>query len=92
MSNVDYTYCSKIDNERSCLDHFLLSDNSFNIICQYECKHDGDLSDHDPITMSLDLPVDYINEHRKVKHNIRPLWDKVTEDDLLVYKENVEMC
>ena len=61
LSNVDYTYCSKSNNERSCLDHFLLSDNLFIIECQYECKHDGDnLSDHDPIIMSLDLPVDYI--------------------------------
>ena len=77
LSNVNHTCCSKINNERSCLDHFLLSDNLFNIICQYECKHDGDnLFDHDPIIMSLDLPVDYINEHRKAKHNIRPLWDK----------------
>ena len=83
MSNVDYTYCSKINNERSCLDHLLLSDNLFNIICQYECKHDGDnLSDHDPIIMSLDLPVDYINEHL--------IWDKATEDDLLVYKDNFD--
>ena len=90
-SNVDYTYCSKISKERSCLDHFLLSDNLFNIICQYECKHDGDnLTDHDPIIMSLALPVDYINEHRKVKHNIRPLWDKATEDDLRVYKDNLD--
>ena len=39
---------------------------------------------------SLYLPVDYLNEHRKVKHNIRPLWDKATEDDLLVYKDNLE--
>ena len=40
--------------------------------------------------MSLDLPVDYINEHQKVKHNIRPLWDKATEDDLLVYIDNLD--
>ena len=90
-SNVDYTYCSKINNERSCLDHVWLSDNLLNIVCQYECKHEGDnLSHHDPITMSLDLPVDYINEHRKVKHNIRSLWYKTTEDDLLVYKNNLD--
>ena len=31
-----------------------------------------------------------MNEHWKVKHNIRPLWDKTTEDDLLVYKDNLD--
>ena len=36
LSKIDYTYCSKINKERSCIDHFLLSDNLFNIICQYE--------------------------------------------------------
>ena len=36
LSKIDYTYCSKINKERSCIDHFLLSDNLFNIRCQYE--------------------------------------------------------
>ena len=44
----------------------------------------------DPIRMSLHWPVDYINEHRNVKHNIRPLWDKATKDDLLEYKDNLD--
>ena len=63
LSEVDYTYQSKINNERSIIDHFLLTDNLYNMISEYKVVHDGDnLSDHSVLQMVLQLPVEYINE------------------------------
>ena len=36
MSDVEYTYLSKINNVRSIVDHFLLTDNLFNTILTYK--------------------------------------------------------
>ena len=61
-SDVDYTFQSKINNERSIIDHFLLTGNLFNMICEYKVVRDGDnLSAHGVIQMSLQIPVEYFN-------------------------------
>ena len=55
---MDYTYQSKINNERSIIDHFLLTDNLYSMISEYKIVHDGDnLSDHSVLQM-----VEYVNE------------------------------
>ena len=60
-SNVDYTFQSKINNIRSITDHFLLTDNLFNTVCEYNVLHEGDnLSDHSVISMPLQITVQYL--------------------------------
>ena len=50
LSEIDYTYESKINNERSLIDHICVSENIFNAINEYTVLHDShNLSDHSAV-------------------------------------------
>ena len=48
------------------------------------------LSHHDPDDNVIIFSGCYTNEHGKVKHDIMPLWHKATENDLIMYKDNLD--
>ena len=55
VSTTTFSYESKINGDRSLLDHFLVSDNTFYAITEYTSLHHGqNLSDHNAIRLVLD--------------------------------------
>ena len=85
--DVDYTYLSKMNNERSVIDHFLLTDNLFNTILVYMSIHEGDnLSDHSALQLVLQLPIQYSVEQPNVGHTKRVQWHKANNDHIMQYK------
>ena len=58
LSEVDYTYRSKINDECSTLNHFIMTENIFNLVNKYNSVHEGDnLSDHSALQLHLDIPI-----------------------------------
>ena len=53
-----FSYESKANGSKSLIDHFLVSENLFNCLNNYYVEYNGsNLSDHNPICMSLSKPV-----------------------------------
>ena len=89
-SDVDYTFQSKISNGRSIIDHFILTENLFKMICEYKVMHDGDnLSDHRVIQMSLQIPVEYFNARPTSKSHVskHTPWHKASSVQLQKYRD-----
>ena len=62
LSDIDFTFENKVNGERSILDHFIVPKNVFPLITKQSVLHDVDnFSDHSPITLSVDIPIDCIN-------------------------------
>ncbi len=58
--HVDYTYESLSNGQRSCLDHFIISEALYDHVIQCNVLHDGDnLSDHDVLSLHVDLTIDH---------------------------------
>ena len=58
MSNVPFTYESKINNCQSTIDNFFVSDNLLNSVNQYRTLIDVDnFSDHYPLQMQIIIPT-----------------------------------
>ena len=61
VSTTTFSYESKINGDRSLLDHFLVSDNTFYAITEYTSLHHGKkFSDHNAIRPVLDVDVNYV--------------------------------
>ena len=61
LSDIDYTYESKINGDRSLIDHICISDNIFHAINEYKVlHHSNNLSDHSAVILSLDIDDDYV--------------------------------
>ena len=87
LSDVDFTFMSKISHDRSIIDHFLMTENLFNTICMYRSLHEGDnLSDHSVLQMQLQLPVEYSSEQDVVIRHVSPQCHKADTRQLLQYK------
>ena len=83
LSDIDFTYESKVNGERSIFDHFIVPENVFPLITKHFVLHDVDnFSDHSPIALSVDIPIDYT--HVKT-HMHKPCisWDKATDHDYI---------
>ena len=77
--DVDYTYKNEATGVLSVIDHFIVSNNLHNFINEYTATHDGDnLSDHDPIHMAIDAPVERSAEHRDEQQRHRAAWHQAT--------------
>ena len=86
LSDINFTYESEVNRERSVLDHFLVSENDFPLITKHSVLHDVDnFSDHSPIALCVDIPIDYT--HVKT-HMYKPCisWDEATDHDILRYQ------
>mgnify|MGYP000079041494 CR=1 FL=1 len=86
ISLVDYSYESKVNFDRSAIDHFIFSDKLADCITEYSVRHDGDnLSDHDPVVLKLNIPIEYANNERDRSSIPRPLWHQATKINLAQY-------
>lgn len=85
---VDYTYSNEFTRVRSTIDHFIISKNIESQLMSYVCKKDGDnLSDHDPVQLSLRVPTSISKSHSQFVFNSkRPAWHRATDRDKELYK------
>ena len=90
-SHVDYSYESKSNHSRSLVDHFVITENLFCNIVDYSVIHDGDnLSDHSPISMTLNVNVDYVINDHSVDSSYPLQWHKVSEYNIACYKDRLD--
>ena len=87
--NIDYTYESMSNHQRSCIDHFIVSEDIYDCIVTCTVLHDGDnLSDHDVVCMELSLNTIY--DMVDVEYESKPLWGKATQTNLSEYKHTLD--
>ena len=88
-----YSFESKINGSRSLLDHFVMSEMLFKQLYKADALHCGDnLSDHSAITISIDIPVEFVLENESNKYYINnkcPLWHKMSNKHLNKYQEAI---
>ena len=82
---IDYTFESKGNDNRSTIDHFCVSENLYDNVNLYNVTHAGDnLSDHSVVQMSINIQLNHvINE--KSCNNPYPLWHNATEENISQY-------
>ena len=91
VSTTTFSYESKINGDRSLLDHFLVSDSTFYAITEYTSSHHGqNLSDHKAIRLFLDIDVNYVvfSDLDSVRSQSCD-WAKATENQLELYKQQL---
>uniref|UniRef100_A0A0P4VXS2 Reverse transcriptase domain-containing protein n=1 Tax=Scylla olivacea TaxID=85551 RepID=A0A0P4VXS2_SCYOL len=90
LSTVAYTYCSKGNNFKSLIDHFLISDNISNFLQTYTTIDSvNNPSDHIAIKCVLDVTISYNVENIEHETFERICWHKANTEDILRYKELV---
>ena len=92
LNNVDFTYESKINGSRSCLDHFIITDNLLPLVSKYYSVKDVDnLSDHCAVSLTIDIPVKLIECLSYVQNNNDHInWNVVTDDYKELYCQKLE--
>lgn len=86
---VDYTFESKANSSRSILDHFIVSQNMYNCVISVKCDHSVDnASDHEPISISLDIPVESLQRDVLIEDKI--LWSNANVSDIECYKQQLD--
>lgn len=86
-STADYTYESRATGGRSLIDHFLVSDNVYELITVYDAEHKAyNPSDHSCLFMSVDLPAPNIAEEMIEDNKVKMRWDKATAADIDRYQ------
>ena len=89
QANIDYTYCNYASGATSIIDHFQLTEQAYDSICNVHVVHSGtNLSDHDPIILQMHAPhlkMKTSKECRSKKVN----WHKATVHDLDAYSDAV---
>lgn len=90
MSQVDFTFESKVNNVKSTIDHIFVGDNLCNLVTSYVSLIDVDnFSDHNPVQIKLKLSgLDKKFESfddTKI-HKSYPCWDKADANQLNSYK------
>ena len=77
---IDFTFLSNDLKTSSCLDHFIVSSNTLDIVEGAGVHHSGDsLSGHDIIWLSLSLEMTVKESKTSTSNYSRPCWDKATE-------------
>ena len=83
--HVDYTFESSANHSRSCIDHFVVSQNLLSCIVDVHTNDSVDnLSDHLPLSCMLNVDVDYVNAVRVMQST--PKWDEANEGHFAAYK------
>lgn len=91
VSNVDFTFESKIDGTRSVLDHFLFSESLARNLTSYCVTDSGEnMSDHVALTaeIKIDLTHSETDESESKRHGVR--WATATANDMELYKAMLE--
>ena len=88
---ADFSYESKINGNRSLIDHFLMTESLFSELLNADVLHAGDnLSDHSPIAIRMRIPVSLVCSkiNRPTASNTRSAWwHKASDEDLMKYKQ-----
>ena len=85
--DIDYTFESKANHSRSCIDHFIVSENLNDLILKCETMHAGDnLSDHDPVLLKLSIDAPQFMERAPDQFVSKPLWSKASENQRAYYQ------
>lgn len=91
LSKVDFTYESKMNGQRSTLDHFLLSENLFLELDRYVSIYDGDnLSDHSPVSMALKLESDNFMDRVRVEARNTLNWSEANAQNINDYQHSLD--
>jgi hypothetical protein len=90
-SSIGFTYNFDMSRFSFFLDHFIVSENVYaSFIDSCSARHDGEnLSDHDPITLSLTIDWSTINTGSRRYAN-KCKWHKANAANLLSYKNSVK--
>ena len=87
MCDIDYTYESKANGSRSCIDHFIVSENVCPLIMSCAVLHDGsNLSDHDPIVLKLSVNPTRLSSNCNHRPPPKPLWGKASTAQIEMYQ------
>jgi exonuclease III len=90
-SNVCFTYESRINGEKSILDHFLLCENLFLRVGKYVSVHDGEnVSDHCPVSLSLKLDTPRVEQVNTDMHERKLNWNRATENNISAFQNNLD--
>ena len=89
LCNIDFTFESKSNQARSCIDHFLVSHNLFHCVNEIHCDHNvHNMSDHSVLSVSFDIHVDKVIPH--VQCGQTPNWSIASEDNINRYKHDLD--
>ena len=89
-ADVPYTYESRMNAEKSTLDHFLVCERLFPSISGYKSCHDGDnLSDHSPLSMSIEIDVASEAVEHEEPSGTHFNWDRTTEIDITLFQNEL---
>ena len=88
-NSVDYTFESKIDQTRSTIDHFIVSDNVFPDVTTIFCDHNvHNLSDHSSLGITLNVNVSYIEYIQQDNDTL--LWSNASDAHIERYKHELD--
>lgn len=92
INRVDFSYENEASGTKSTIDHFIFNLSLGNSSVDYFCLHDGDnMSDHAPICLVLDVPVNS-KKSKRVGKSKGVSWNRATKTDILCYKETLRRC
>ena len=88
---IDFTYESKINNSKSVLDHFFVTENMLSEVSELGVNHDVDnVSDHSPVFVEFDLRVDHGYGEEVYQPQNMTNWNKLTPDHIAEYKVKLD--
>ena len=88
FSTIDYTYESKVNAERSTIDHIIVSEKLSHFVTRYNVVHSGsNLSDHSPVCLVMDIPVVYCQSQNTVRRRL--CWNNASEHDIELYRSKL---
>ena len=90
VNGIDYTFESMSSNDRSTIDHFLITENLRQFVVDYVVIHDGDnLSDHSPIRLTLSIEPNFVNPIDSNHKSRKLCWRDATADSIEVYQRRL---
>ncbi len=90
---IDYSYESKINGQKSCLDHFIISDNLHDSVQSCYVAHDYDnMSDHSVVYLNLllNFDVSHILVDTVIENVSKPMWWKASHGNIVNYKTHLD--
>jgi len=89
-TKCDYTYESKINRNRSVIDHIIFSNSLVDKVFRYEAIHDGDnLSDH-CLVISKFKTENAVRRNTKKNNGYKVMWEKASHNGINQYKMRLD--
>ena len=88
ISNIGYTYKSKINGRKTLIDHILISNNLSNKLIEYNSIDTiNNPSDHEAINCKINFYISYVKQNDKQTNTSRSAWELATNIDIELYNE-----